>query len=287
MILLSPQLEAFIAIVEHKTVIAGAQHLHLTQTAVTQRLKSLEDRLKVSLFKRTRKGMVLTHEGESLWRYCQQVRQMEGEALAHLGRLGKTDQVRFRMSGPTSMMHARIIPALLPILQKFPELLLQLNVNDLEANHLLLKKGETDMAVIHKEFVSPEMSFKVLKPERYLLVASKAWANRGLKAILREENIIDFDESDQMTLHYLKHYGLYELIQPSRHFVNHTEMMAELIIRGVGYGVLSEEFLALEGVKNQLFVLNEGRAYEHELVLAWFKSPYERAYFTAILDAVG
>ncbi len=286
MILLSPQLEAFMAIVENKTVIAGAHSLHLTQTAVTQRLKTLENRLKVSLFKRTRRGMILTHEGESLWRYCQQVRQMEGEALAHLGNVGKTDQVTFRMSGPTSMMHARVIPALVPIVQHFPELLLHLNVNDLETNHQLLKKGEVDMAIIHKEFLSPEMSSKPLKPECYLLVAPKAWANRSIHDLLSKEKIIDFDPKDQMTINYLQHFQLYEEAHLTRHFVNHTEMMAELIVRGVGFGVLAEEFLNVGHIKENLVVLNKGQVYKHELLLAWFASPYERSYFKAILESV-
>jgi predicted transcriptional regulator len=63
MILLDPQLHAFEAIVKTGTVHAAAKLLHLTQTAVTQRLRMLEQRMKTTLFIRSRRGMQLTTEG--------------------------------------------------------------------------------------------------------------------------------------------------------------------------------------------------------------------------------
>ena len=41
MSLLSPQLQAFLAVAEHKTVHGAAGDLYITQTAVTQRILSL------------------------------------------------------------------------------------------------------------------------------------------------------------------------------------------------------------------------------------------------------
>ena len=71
MSLLHPQLLAFMAIVERKTVLASAKDLGLTQTGVTQRIKALEAHLNATLFTRSRKGMMLTEEGQSLLLYCQ------------------------------------------------------------------------------------------------------------------------------------------------------------------------------------------------------------------------
>ena len=62
MILLDPQLHAFEAIVKTGTVHAAAKLLHLTQTAVTQRLRMLEQKMKTTLFIRSRRGMQLTTE---------------------------------------------------------------------------------------------------------------------------------------------------------------------------------------------------------------------------------
>jgi DNA-binding transcriptional LysR family regulator len=70
MILLNRNLEAFLGVVDLKTVSSAAKKLHLTQTAVTQRIKALEAELNLSLFLRSKNGMKLTAEGEILFRSC-------------------------------------------------------------------------------------------------------------------------------------------------------------------------------------------------------------------------
>ena len=121
MSLLSPNLLAFMAIVKHKTVHSAASAIHLTQTAVTQRIRSLEKNLKITLFVRTRRGMLLTQEGEALLRYCIAAKALEGEALAHIQKTGLDTEVELTISAPTSIMRARIVPACLPIMKKFPK----------------------------------------------------------------------------------------------------------------------------------------------------------------------
>lgn len=66
--LLNPNLEAFMAVAEYGTVHAGARAIHISQTAMTQRIHTLEQKVKTTLFIRTRQGMHLTSEGESLYR---------------------------------------------------------------------------------------------------------------------------------------------------------------------------------------------------------------------------
>ena len=68
MSLLSPQLQAFLKVAEQKTVHGAADKLFLTQTAVTQRIRTLETSLGTTLFIRTRRGMALTSEGGALLR---------------------------------------------------------------------------------------------------------------------------------------------------------------------------------------------------------------------------
>src|SRR5262245_44627485 len=106
MSLLSPQLEAFVTIARHKTVHGAAVALHITQTAVTQRIRMLESRLGTTLFIRTRRGMMLTTEGEALLRYCQAASELEGEALAIIQGAAKETAIRFCITGPTSIMHS-------------------------------------------------------------------------------------------------------------------------------------------------------------------------------------
>ena len=87
--LFSPHLEAFMAVAKHKTVHAGARAIHISQTAMTQRIHILEQKLKITLFIRTRQGMHLTAEGEKLLRYCHVVADYSHETW-DMGNWGST-----------------------------------------------------------------------------------------------------------------------------------------------------------------------------------------------------
>jgi LysR family transcriptional regulator, chromosome initiation inhibitor len=286
MSLLSPQLLAFIKVAKNKTVHGAAAEMFLTQTAVTQRIRILEGSLKTTLFIRTRKGMILTQEGESLLRYCQAAIELEGEALASIQESGKESEIEITISSPTSIMRSRVIPNCLPIIKKFPNLLINFNANDDENLHLDLRSGNSDFSIIQKEQLSQEMKFKELAPEQYVLVCGSSWKNRKLSEIIKNERIIDFNSPDQITINYLKKYRLYNNAKSNRYFANRTDNLALLVSEGVGYTTLPKEFAMRYIKKNQLMVLNDNNIYNISPVLAWFDRPVPPAYFSEIINLI-
>ena len=62
----SKLLTCFLAVVTHRTLTAAADHLCITQPALSKSLRRLEDELGVPLFLRTPTGMVLTAYGSTL-----------------------------------------------------------------------------------------------------------------------------------------------------------------------------------------------------------------------------
>lgn len=285
MMLMSAALQAFMAVVNQGTVHGAAETLNLTQTAVTQRLKVLEAKLNVTLFKRTRRGMVLTAEGEALLHYCKATQALEGETLAKITGVHQDATVEIAITGPSSVMRSRIIPACIPVMKAHPQLLVRFELNDKENQHFALKQGHCDFAILLPSQLSPEMQSKVLKPEQYVLVGPKAWQGRSLKNIIVEERIIDFEPSDQMTRQYLRHYGLETFARPERHFVNNADELVDLIAAGLGYSVLTWEFFELFSHKG-IILLDPDEHYDSPLVLAWYQRPQAPGYFKDLLQAM-
>jgi DNA-binding transcriptional LysR family regulator len=283
--LLDPQLEAFLAVVKNKTVHGAAGDIHLTQTGITQRIRTLEKRLSTSLFVRSRRGMILTKEGEALLRYCQQVEQLEGETLASITGTGIAKTISISITGPTTIMHSRIIPSCIHVANEFPNLLLKFDINDNEDRVNSLRCGFNQFAIIENAYLSAEMQYKTLKPELYVLVASSKWKKRKLHEIIKHERIIDFDERDQITFDYLKQYDLFSYTNKERHFVNRTASLPIMIASGLGYGVLPLEFAKSYISNHQLILLNSGKTYPHVLVLAWFSRHQPPKYFSALISA--
>jgi LysR family transcriptional regulator, chromosome initiation inhibitor len=286
MSLLNAPLVAFLAVVKNQTVHSAAKELGLTQTGVTQRIRLLESQLSTTLFTRSRRGMMLTHEGNALFRYCQAARDLEGQVLAHIDGAGKVSEVRVGITGPTSIIESRVTPQCLTVLKQFPQLLVTFNVVDIENRLNDLRTGAVQLAIVPRMQVTKEMDSKLLRPERYVLVACPTWKGRSLKEIVRTERIIDFDPTDRMTQSYLKSLGILDQAKAERHFVNNNSALIQMFSQGLGYGVLTEDIAAPFIRSKSIFVLHQGKQHINELALAWYPRMEMPPYFKAIIQAV-
>jgi DNA-binding transcriptional LysR family regulator len=66
-------LEAFVSVVDHGSVVAAAAGLHLTQSAVTRRIQNLEDALGMPLLDRQTRPMRPTRAGQETYEFAKPV----------------------------------------------------------------------------------------------------------------------------------------------------------------------------------------------------------------------
>ncbi|MBC7420866.1 MAG: LysR family transcriptional regulator [Bdellovibrio sp.] len=286
MSLLSPTLEAFWAVVRKGTVQDASYILGITQTGVTQRIRSLEKQLKTTLFIRSRKGMKLTTEGEALLQYVKGSLDIEGMALSRIHRAAKDSIIEVGISGPSSILRSRVIPNLIAVKNQFPLLRYRFDLSDVDSNVDKLKIGACDLAILEHHQVTREMDSKVIKAEKYCLFGPVSWKKRSLAEILETESIVDFNSSDMMTFHFLDKYRLKNKVRKERHFANNTDAIASMLIAGLGYSVLSEEFAKPYVKKNELCELASDQFYDFKIALAWYPRPEKPAYLAAIIQAI-
>ena len=282
MSLLSPPLEAFWAVVRKGTVQDASSILGITQTGVTQRIRTLEKQLKTTLFIRSRKGMRLTSEGEALLQFVKGSLEIEGMALSKIHRAAKDSITEVSISGPSSILRSRVIPNLLPLKNQFPLLRYRFDLSDVDSNVDKLKTGFCDFAVLEHHQVTREMDSKILKAERYCLYGPASWKRRLLPDILKNEAIIDFNPEDRMTYHFLDKYRLKLATQKERHFANNTDALVSMIIGGLGYSVLTEEYAKPLLKSGELIKLGGDYFYDFKIALAWYPRTEKPEYFQAI-----
>ncbi|MBW2276029.1 MAG: LysR family transcriptional regulator [Deltaproteobacteria bacterium] len=286
MSLLQPGLEAFVAVIEHGTVHGAARAIGLTQTGVTQRIRTLERQLGTTLFIRSRRGMRPTDEGEALLRYCQRVGDLEGELLSFLERDERARDVRLQIAGPSSIMRCRVIPMATRVLERFDGVVFTFNLDDDAPLLGQLKSGASQLAALERREVVDELDSKLLRPAEYVLVASAAWRGRRLKEIVSSERIVDFNPADDATFRYLEQFGLLDLARRERHLANNTDALAALVAGGHGYSVLSREFAAPLLDDGRLITLNRGRSMKIEFALAWYPRHEMPPYFGRLIDEI-
>ena len=286
MSLLPPTLEAFLAVVRHGTVHGAAREIGLSQTGVTQRLRVLERELGCTLFVRSRRGMRPTAEGEALVRYAQRAGDLEGELLALLRPGDPGASVRVAITGPSSLMRSRVIPAATSVLAAQPGVALSFVLDDQNAGLSALKSGQAQLAVLPADDVVAELDAKPLRPVRQVLVGPPAWAGRDAREVIARERIIDFNEGDDATFAFLREHGLPPAARPRRHLVNNPDALAAMVAGGLGYSVLAGDFAAPWLADGRLVDLLPGRWLDQDVALAWYPRREMPAYFRALIDAV-
>ena len=149
-----------------------------------------------------------------------------------------------------------------------------------------IRRGEADLAIVPPSQVPNEMDSKVLKPDKYFLVATNSWKNRDLKEILQNERMIDFYESDSTTLNYLKKFNLEKHVCKSRLFVNENEALIRYFMLGVGFGTLTET-VAKPFLENETLIrLNKAQSVEDPLALVWYPRPKRQPHFDELIKSI-
>jgi DNA-binding transcriptional LysR family regulator len=141
-------LQAFLAVADTGSHSVAAEHLFLTQPAVSKRLKRLEEELQVRLFERVGRRMRLTHAGRVLLPHAREL-VLQAQDMKHLA-----SNLHTEVSGPLLLgtSHHVGLHRLPPILKRFratwPEVELDIRFMDSEAACRAVEKGELELAVV-------------------------------------------------------------------------------------------------------------------------------------------
>ncbi len=197
----SLHLDAFYAAAQALNFSQAAKELHITQSALSQRIKSLEEELGLTLFVRMPRGVALTDAGTRLLRYCQARGSLERELLEDLqggssGGLGG----ELRIGAYSSVMRSVITPALAPLLRANPKVRLHLQGGEIRELPELLLTGQVDYIVTDGEIHRADLESVVLGEEEYVMVHSTDFS-------MTEDIYLDHDPDDPVTAQFLALQG--------------------------------------------------------------------------------
>jgi DNA-binding transcriptional LysR family regulator len=134
----------FVRVVEAGNFSLAAERLHLTRSAVGKTIARLEQRLGVLLFHRNTRGLSLTPEGQTYYDRCLRALSELDAADAELDNGRREPQGTLRVSAPKLLGRHCITPILMALLDRYPELRLDITFNDRVAD--LVEEG-FDLAI--------------------------------------------------------------------------------------------------------------------------------------------
>lgn len=289
MALLNSQIHAFLAVADCQSVSKAAIVLHLTQTAVTKRLQTLEQDIQAALFQRSHKGMELTDTGKQLYQFCLKFADQEQLLIEKFQEFGKTLPIEITIDGPHTYMQCLVVPQLIPVMKQYPHINFRIISVDSQYRHVALRQGDCDFALVVEKDLSKDLKTIPVRTEEYVLVCSRQWAKRDLQDIIDQETVIAFDLTDidkVSTLDYLHYYGLRSSKPPRTIYRNDVSSMLALIENGIGYGVILSAAAKAPLAEGRLHLLNQGKSLKFPLYLVWHPHTVQTDYNTAIIKAL-
>ncbi|CAM3687077.1 transcriptional regulator ArgP [Isoptericola cucumis] len=253
----SRQLEALAAVVTEGSFEAAARALHVTPSALSQRVRALEGAAGTVLVRRTR-PVGPTEPGRTLLRLARQVELLDAEASRELGgeaggpgtTPGTTDGTAAGTDAapvtvPLAVNADSLATWLMPALGRLDGVCVDLHVADQDRTVDLLPAGVVMVAVTSQRAPVQGCVSRPLGVMRYRAAASRAFAERWFPdgpttAVLGRAPMVVFDRSDGLQDTWLRERAAAAgepVPAPPRHHVPSTSDFLEAIRLGLGWGM--------------------------------------------------
>ena len=241
------RLKYFVTVAEQGSFSAAAEKLYTTQSAVSKQIMALERELEVTLFDRTHRRVVLTKQGEIVFRHAKQVLDDYKEMLAQLREAQEQEGGKLSIASIPVMGQYGITDLVGRFRRENTDILL--SVGEMEGSEILtaVKNGEYDMAFLRLEQMTDHACESIPLTEDVLTVLLPEGHNlAGESEIslvqLKDEPFLLLNEGTLlrgMCVDACQRSGFSPKVAYSG---TRNENIAELVAMGMGVSLVMEKF---------------------------------------------
>ncbi|PRI12434.1 LysR family transcriptional regulator ArgP [Leucobacter massiliensis] len=232
-------LSTFAAILEEGSLEGAARRLHVTPSAVSQRVRAMEQRVGAVLLRRSR-PVEVTAAGAAVLRAARQVERIAADVAAELGQ-GAPGGSLIPIVVNADSLATWFVPAIARAARETGARFELVRADETLSTEQL-RRGSAMAAVTATREPVPGCTATRLGVDRYRAVASPAFASRhfpdGLSVdALRTAPIVEFDRQDVFQQRFLRRISR-AAITPPRHYVPSSAEFARAVELGMGWGML-------------------------------------------------
>jgi len=233
-------LRAFAEVAQHLSFTRAAEALHVTQSAVSQQVAQLEQRLGKRLLERSGRTLRLTDNGEDLAAACQRSFALLESALRRVARAGDAASLRFKL--PPTFAMRWLMPRLprFQVLHPHVELHLSTSVQPVD-----FAAEDVDISMQRAQQLDPEVHAIPVMDERGILVCSpKLWGARPAD-VSRLEGMTVLHSANRRDdwANWLAQAGRPELRAGNLLEFEFSLMVYQAALEGLGIAIAQPEFV--------------------------------------------
>lgn len=153
-------LRVFYHVAKTEQISKAAEILNVSQPAISQQIKSLEDQIGFKLFSRSKKGVKLTQEAEEIFAYCKNI-SAQIESINHtLQNISSLDTGTLRIGASDTICKYYLIDKLKTFEELYPKIRYRVTNCTTNESLTLLKNNDVDIAFVHTPVTNQNFTFR-------------------------------------------------------------------------------------------------------------------------------
>ncbi len=242
------KLRIFHAVADAGSFTHAGHELLLSQSAISRQVSALEDDLHVTLFHRHARGLILTEQGEVLYRTAHEVFTKLAAAKTRLMDSKEKPTGELRITTTVGLGSVWLTPRITEFMELYPDIKVSLMLEDSELD---LSMREADVAIRLRRPTQPDLIQRKLFTVHHHIYASTDYVKRhGIpKSVedLDKHRIVSFGETEGYltNLNWLETVGREES-SPRKYAlrVNNAYGVRRAVQSGAGIGSVADYMVA-------------------------------------------
>ena len=254
------KIRIFLNVAEAGSFTRAGDDIGLSQSAVSRQISALERELKAPLFHRHARGLILTEQGDLLFRAARDMKLRLENTRARLVETSERPSGDLRVTTTVGLGSSWLAGRVSEFLDLYPDVRVELVLTNEELD---LAMREADIAIRMRRPAQPDLIQRRLFTVHYHAFASGDYVKRfgepKTVADLDEHRLVSFggnEPSYLLATHYLASIGREGDERRPVHFtVNNVTALHKAMEAGIGVGILPD--YAVEGQETLVQVLRE------------------------------
>jgi len=153
-------LRVFYQVAKTEQISKAAEILNVSQPAISQHIKTLEDQVGFQLFLRSKKGVKLTNEAEEIFSYCKSI-FAQIESMNHaLEDISSLETGTLRIGASDTICKYYLIDKLKTFEELYPKIRYRVTNCTTTESLTLLKNNDVDIAFVHTPVTNQNFTFR-------------------------------------------------------------------------------------------------------------------------------
>ena len=254
-------IEAFAAVISEKGFEKASEKLGLTQSAVSQRVRQLEDMMGKILIRRTNPPEV-TKEGRRLFSHFRQVDFLEKEFMISESKNSGEDYLKFPVGVNADSLDTWFLPSVEDFIRK-NKIAVEIITADQSETDKLLKSGEVLGCISSSPKSIQGCRKEFLGSMRYIAVSAPHFADKYFPEGINPESLqrtpsVFFNRSDNLLEQFFKGKYSFDMVNIPVNYIPSYERFVSAIVMELGYGIVPEIQAAEYIQKSRLVDISPG-----------------------------